>query len=187
MKKIIITMLVCCVSVAWAQVSHNSSPGTAINSNTCVDNTSGAGGITDTIVFAETGTISDVDVRVEIDHTWRGDLQFDVSYSGGGGNVYLAGDHDGSGDNYYATFDDEAGTTCATTCGVTTNCVGTATAAICQPNSPLTAFDGLTSPGTWTLSVCDDAGGDEGTFQFWEMTVSGSGGLPVELQGFSVE
>jgi subtilisin-like proprotein convertase family protein len=59
----------------------------------------------------------------------------------------------------------------------------------CRGNNSLTAFDGLSSPGTWTLSVCDDAGGDEGTLQLWELSVNGMAGdgLPVELVGFGIE
>lgn len=65
------------------------------------------------------------------------------------------------------------------------NCV-TAPGPTCAPDVSLNAYDGLTSPGTWTLAVCDRATGDTGNLVAWEVTVDGDGGLPVDLQGFSV-
>ena len=173
-----------------AAVTRTSSPGANIDSaaNLCTG-ADGAGGVTDTIAFTEnSASISDVDVRVAIDHTWRGDLQFDVAYSGGGGTVVLAADHDGSADNYYATFDDEAATACGTVCGSAANCTA-APGPTCSPDSALTAFDGLTSPGTWTMRVCDDAGGDTGTWNSWAVTANGQPGdeLPVELMEFVID
>jgi len=190
-------VLVVAAFQAGAAVSHSSTDtpigpfGGAAN---CANTTNGLGGIASTIAFAETGTITDVNVRVEITHTWRSDLQFSVTYTGGGGTVTLAGnpDHDGSGDDYYATFDDEAGTACSVACaatGVGPCSAPSAPGPTCSPNQALSAFDGLASPGTWTLAVCDDAGGDSGTLQLWELTVNGMAGdgLPVELVGFGVE
>lgn len=170
-----------------AQVTRSSSPAAAIPDSTC-SGTDGSGGISDTIAYPETGTISDVDVRVAFDHTWRGDLQFHVAYSGGGGNVVLAADHGGfNADNYYATFDDAAGVPCSTVCSTSGACSSLLGSVTCSPNSALSAFNTLASPGTWTFAVCDDAGGDTGTLQTWEITVAGSGGLPVELVGISIE
>jgi subtilisin-like proprotein convertase family protein len=180
------------VMSADAVVVRSNSPGLAVSNTTnACSGTDGAGGVMDTIAYPETGTISDVNVRTEIDHTWRGDLQFDVQYSVGGGIVVLAADHDGSSDDYYVTFDDEAAMPCSTVCGTSggTPPCSAAQPETCQPDNSLTAFDGLASPGTWTIRVCDDAGGDDGTLQLWEMAVNGQAGdgLPVELMGFKVE
>ncbi|RLE20506.1 MAG: hypothetical protein DRJ65_18075 [Acidobacteria bacterium] len=179
---------------ADAQVSHSSAPAIAIDTNNCLGDDGGDGvdGWSDTIAFAEAGTISDVDVTVEIDHTWRSDLQFHVEYSvGAAGAIILAADHgSSSGDNYYATFDDEAATLCddASMCGGdNVTCTDAGTAVTCQPDMALSAFDALTSPGTWTMFLCDDAGGDFGTWNTWTVTVDGDGDLPVELMSFMVE
>jgi len=176
---------------ADAQVSHSSTTVLPISNatNPCTG-ADGAGGVTDTIAFAETGTISDVDVAVEIIHTWRSDLQFHVEYSvGAAGAIVLAADHDGGDDDYYATFDDEAGMLCsdATMCGSGSAICVSGSPATCMPDVALSAFDGLTSPGTWTLMVCDDAGGDDGELMGWTVTVDGDGDLPVELMSFMVE
>jgi len=176
---------------ADAQVSHSSTTVLPISNTTnACTSTDGAGGVSDTIAFAETGTISDVDVAVEIIHTWRSDLQFHVEYSvGAAGAIVLAADHDGGDDDYYATFDDEAGMLCsdATMCGSGSAICVSGSPATCMPDVALSAFDGLTSPGTWTLMVCDDAGGDDGELMGWTVTVDGDGDLPVELMSFMVE
>lgn len=178
---------------AEAQVTHTSNPVLPISNDTnpCAG-ADGTGGVTDTIAFAEAGTISDVDVAVEIIHTWRSDLQFHVEYSvGAAGPIVLAAGHAGSIDNYYATFDDDSPLPCsdATLCGdnAALLCMDAATAQICQPDGVLSAFDTLTSPGTWTIMACDGASGDDGELVAWSVTVSGDGDLPIELMSFMVE
>lgn len=176
-----------------AVVTQTSSPNAPLlPDNGCVDDGAGTGlgGITDAIVFTETGTISDVNVSVEITHTWRADLQASVSYSEGGGTVMLMNNHDTSGDNYFATFDSDAALACsdATMCGLTTGSpCETAPGPVCQPNASLDAFDGFSAPGTFTLTMCDRAAADTGTLVAWSVTLDGDGDLPVELSGFSIE
>jgi len=172
--------------LASAQITNTSTPALAITDNECSVPTFN----TDTIAFTEAGTISDVNIRVAMTHTWRGDIEFYVDYSVGGGPVVLVAPtgHDGSADNYYATFDDAAGTACsdATMCGAAgTACEGPAPGVTCMGDQLLSAFNGQTSPGTWTIYVCDDAGGDVGTLDEWAVTLDGPG-LPVELMSFQV-
>lgn len=185
-----LALLIASPAMAGDVVSMISSPNAAIApDNGCLDDTNGTGGggITDAISFTAAGTIDDVNVRIEVTHTWRSDVQAALTYTGGGGTVRLANNVDSSGDNFFATFDSEGAALCsdAANCGTTTNCV-TAPGPVCQPLEALTAFDGLTSPGTWTLAVCDRAAADNGTLVAWEVTLEGAG-LPVELMGFSVE
>jgi hypothetical protein len=183
------TLIITCAlllgaGLASAQITNTSTPALAIPDNQCVT----PAYVTDDIVFTETGTITDVNVRVAFTHTWRGDLEFFVDYSVGGGPVNLAVGHDGSADNYYATFDDAAAVACsdATMCGASgTACAGPAPGVTCQPDAALSAYNTLASPGTWTISVCDSAGGDTGTLVEWAVTLDGPG-LPVELMSFQV-
>lgn len=170
---------------ASAQITNTSTPALAIPDSECAT----GGYVTDNIAFTEAGTITDVNVRVAITHTWRGDLQFFVDYSVGGGPVDLALNHDGSADNYYATFDQEAALPCIdpTMCemGAGGPCE-TAPGPACQPDGTLSSYYTLASPGTWTISVCDNAGGDTGTLDEWAVTLDGPG-LPVELMSFQVD
>src|SRR5690606_3145021 len=45
-----------------------------------------------------------------------------------------------------------------------------------SPNNPLSAFNGESSLGPWTLFVSDNAAGDTGNIQTWGITYSYSGG-----------
>lgn len=183
---------------AQATVTRTDNAATAVApDNGCLDDTAtgtGLGGITRTIAFTETGTISDTNVNVNFTHTWRGDLQMVLSYTGGGGTVRLANAHgnNANSDNYHATFDSQAALPCSDTTMCSTNVAGggpcqTAPGPTCRPDATLDAFNSLASPGTWTLAVCDRAGQDTGTLDDWSVTLDGTGQLPVELMGFSVE
>lgn len=178
-------------------ITGTSTPGLAIlpDNGCAVDGDAGlgAGGVSDTIAIAQAGTISDVNVQVAFTHTWRSDLQMILSYTGGGGNVRLAnGDgNSANSDNFFATFDTDAATLCsdATLCGSTAAGGGpcqTSPGPTCQPDQPLTAFNTLASPGTWTLTICDRVAQDLGTLDSWSVTLDGQG-LPVELMNFSVD
>jgi len=174
-----------------AQVTRTSTPATGIGDNNCSGG-DGTGGVSDSIAFTEVSAgITDVDVRVAIDHTWRPDLQFHVTYSGGGGSVLMVADHGlTSNDDYYATFDDEAGTSCAAAanCGSGAACSMTsAPGPSCIPDSALSAFDGLATPGTFSIVVCDDSAALTGTLQEWAVTADGPPELPVELVEFGIE
>lgn len=173
-------------------VTRGSMPGAAVGDANC-SGSDGAGGITDTIMFPETGTITDVDVRVEITHSFRSDVQAHVTYSGGGGTVILAADHDGGDDDYYATFDDDGANACSDTaaCGSGGPCtMADDPGPVCTPDNPLSAFNGLLAPGTFTIAVCDDASFDStGVLVEWEVTADGmmGDGLPVELMDYDVD
>ncbi len=176
-----------------AAVTRTSAPGIgpfgAASDCTGLDGT-GSSGFSDAIAFTEVSPdITDVDVRVAFDHSFRSDLQFHVTYSGGGGVVILAADHGSLDNDYYATFDDEAGGPCSTVCGVGggTCSITSAPGPSCIGDSALSAFDPFTSPGTFSLVFCDDAGGDSGTLVSWAVTADGAPQLPVELVEFGVD
>lgn len=189
----VLALLALGLSLTAQTTTKSSSPAAPIPDDSCTG-ADGAGGITDTIdIFNATAGLTDVDVRVEIDHTFRADLQFHVTFTGGGGTVILAADHGGFADNdYYATFDDAAATSCANTtaamqCGSGSACSAANTPGpTCSPDSALSAFNGLTTPNTFTFALCDDAAADTGTLQVWEITATGPG-LPVELQRFEIQ
>ncbi len=175
-----------------AAVTRTSSPGIgpfgASSDCTGLDGT-GTSALSDAIAFSEVSPdMTDVDVRVAFDHSFRSDLQFHVTFSGGGGIVILAADHGSLSDDYYATFDDEAGTPCATACSGGATCSSTsAPGPTCTPDSALAAFDPFTTPGTFSLVFCDDAGGDSGTLVSWAVTANGTPLLPVELVEFDIQ
>lgn len=62
-----ILMLILSVMIASAAPPYISTPNVAIPDNT-------PAGVTDTIIIADSGTITDLDVRLDISHSWIGDL-----------------------------------------------------------------------------------------------------------------
>ena len=95
-------------------------------------------------------SITDVNIRVEIQHPIDEDL--DISVSHAGRTVSLSTDNGGSGQNYTGTtFDDE---------GANGPIVGKSApfTGSFAPEQPLSAFDGLPAQGVWTIRVSDDRG-----------------------------
>ncbi|MDP3905666.1 proprotein convertase P-domain-containing protein [Novosphingobium sp.] len=112
-------------------------------------------------------TISDVNIAVLLAHTYRGDLVMYLRSPAGTRIQLTNGANAGAAQNFNGTFDDEAGTAITS---YTANAAATATTVVppyatsFSPSSSLTAFDGQSSSGTWTLEICDQYGGDSGTF-----------------------
>ncbi len=118
-------------------------------------------GISSTVTVDSPWPVTDVDVLLNITHTYDGDL--DISLVGpGGAAVDLSSDNGGSGENFVATvFDDEAATPITSGSAPFTGSY--------RPEQPLSVFDGGPAAGSWTLKVVDDAGADVGTLDSWEL------------------
>ena len=163
---------------AFAQSPYCSSPNLAIPDNNPT-------GVTDNQNVAATQLITDLNVEVIGTHTWVGDLIFTVTH---GATSVIIIERPGvpatafgcSGDNFSVTLDDEAGTPVENMCLVP----APALAGSATPNNPLSAFDGQSVAGSWTITVSDNSGGDNGTLVTWCLQTTP---LPVELMGFSVE
>ena len=117
-------------------------------------------------VSGVTGQISDVDVTLNITHTWDSDL---AAYliSPLGSRVELFAGVGSDGDNFTNTvLDDEAGTAIAAgTAPFTGNY---------RPVGSLAAFDGQLPNGTWQLEITDAWGGDTGILTNWSLTLTTS-------------
>ena len=132
-----------------------------------------AGGVASTLTVPDSFLITDLDLILNITHTWVGDLQVTLAH---GATSVIALDRPGvpastfgcSGDNISATLSDEAGTPVEGVCGGGTPTItGTF-----RPNNLLSAFDGLNTSGLWTLTVRDLAAADTGTLQSWSLDIS---------------
>lgn len=73
------------------------------------------------------------------------------------------------GDNIFVQLDDEAATSLENVCNTEPAIEGDF-----KPNSPLSAFDGDTSSGTWRLNIADNAAGDTGALSIWCLGVNRS-------------
>ncbi len=140
-----------------------STPGAAIPDND-------PGGVTDTLVVADTGALLDLDVSVEATHTFVGDLVVTLVHQETGTSVTLI-DRPGSppgggcsGDDVDALVDDEAANP------IENQCMAPGPIAIdgsFTPNGVLADFDGEDLAGSWDLTVADLAGADTGTLVEW--------------------
>jgi uncharacterized repeat protein (TIGR01451 family) len=121
-----------------------------------------SGSIVSTITVLEDQPVQDLNVRINISHSYTADL--DIFLTGPNGTqITLSSDNGGSGSDYTDTvFDDEAAT--SITAG-SPPFTGTY-----RPEVPLSTFDGISILGDWELTVTDDAGGDVGTLNSWSIT-----------------
>ena len=156
--------------------TQTESPGTAVGPN--------AGTTTESIItFTDDFAINDVNVTVDIAHTWVGDLTITLIAPDGTTEVELMADGTcGNCDDMTVTFDDAAA-----------DPIGGAAAPISgtfQPSGSLATLDGLMSAGDWTLRILDGANGDGGTFNSWDLQLCSDGNLSVDEvlvnEGFEV-
>ena len=127
-----------------------------------------AAGVTSTLAVADAGPIKDVNATITgITHPFVGDLKLELI--GPDGTIVVLTNRPGgpanSGDNFTNTvFDDEApGTIAAGTPPYTGSF---------RPEQPLSAFDGKSQQGTWTLKVSDLGPADVGTLTGWGTTTT---------------
>jgi len=122
-------------------------------------------GVTSAIaVSGFTGAIPAVDVRLTISHPYDGALDIYLSPPGLG-QIALSTGNGGSANNYTDTLFDDAAAQAITS--------GSApfTGAY-RPEGSLTALEGLSPNGTWTLKVVDHASTDTGTLQSWSLILT---------------
>jgi subtilisin-like proprotein convertase family protein len=123
---------------------------------------------------SEDVTITDLNVFVQIDHSYVGDLAFTLTSPSGTSVVLL--DRPGSpastngcnNSDMIVTFDDSA------TFDLETHCEGTTPwyQGEAAPVEPLAAFNGESTLGTWVLSISDNAGIDTGSLTGFQLLPS---------------
>jgi subtilisin-like proprotein convertase family protein len=120
--------------------------------------------ITSTITVPDSITVLDLDVTLDITHT--GDTDLDVFLIAPNGmRLALFQDVGSLGDNFSGTIlDDEASTGIAAGSAPFTGRF--------QPQSALSALDGIDAAGIWTLEITDDERKDTGTLNAWSLNVT---------------
>ena len=119
------------------------------------------GSVSNTINVPITGVISDVNIGLNVTHTWPNDLLINISNPGNVTQVPVWDRACAGNNNFNVTLNDGSP---AFTC--VANMTGTF-----SPSSPLTAFNGGQANGTWTLSVEDFYNVDTGTLNSWFVQV----------------
>lgn len=140
-------------------------------------------GVSSVINVTNSVTVNDVNVSVNITHTWDGDLTLTL-LSPTGTSVELSSGNGGQDDNYTGTTFDDAGTNPITS--------GSAPfTGTFQPEGSLASLNGESSVGNWTLMISDSANQDTGTLLDWSLEVCGELTLSspesfTEIDNFSV-
>jgi serine protease len=137
--------------------------------------------ISSTLNVTEDVKLSDLNVRVTLTHTYVSDLVITLT-NPTGKTVTLFNRRGGSGDNLTNTiFDDEAGVSVAYAAAPFKGTF--------RADGLLSAFDGLSTKGTWTLKVSDVGRLDAGKLTGWALIAGGTmgggnGGTHVKSLGF---
>jgi len=137
---------------------------------------SGTPTINSTQTVANGSIISDMNVTLNLTHSYIGEVTISV-ISPAGTEVQLFSNSCGSSNNIIATFDD-SGTTAI--CGTTPGITGTVI-----PLQSLTAFNGQTANGLWTMRVKDSGAGDGGALNNWSLTICGV--LPLATVDYKLQ
>ena len=117
-------------------------------------------------VVAVSGNVVDVNVRLNITHTYDADVNIHLRHPDGT-LVELSTANGSSGDNFTNTiFDDEAAISVV---GQPAPFNGSF-----RPEGLLSVLDGKPAAGTWQLQVADTAGQDTGTLNSWSLDLTTS-------------
>jgi subtilisin-like proprotein convertase family protein len=129
--------------------------------------------INSVINIATAVTIADLNVGLDITHTYDGDLDVTL-VAPNGTRVELFSDVGGGGANFVGTvLDDEASSSIQTGAAPFTGRF--------RPEAPLSVLDGLDTVGNWTLEIRDDAGADIGTLNGWELVIAQAADIPPRI------
>ena len=104
-------------------------------------------------------TIGDIDLELDITHTWIGDLGIDL-IAPDNSMINIWDTYCGNEDNLHFILDEEVSV--SSVCGDAWRSGGRINAFGVIPSSTLTAYNGVSSAGTWKLRIRDNAGGDTG-------------------------
>jgi cysteine-rich repeat protein len=145
-----------------ATTNYLSTPGAAIPDNN-------PAGISDTLNVGDAITIGDVNLNLTIDHTWINDLIISLTHPSGSPTVVVWNRACAGQNDIDATADDSAGDVlCAEPTVGSFNPLSAA-------GGELSAFNGLSAAGDWTLSVSDNANLDLGTLVAWSLDITAQG------------
>jgi subtilisin-like proprotein convertase family protein len=122
-------------------------------------------------VPAGTGRITDLDVSINLFHSFDGDLDVTLTHVATGTTVTLFQDVGGTNEGFIIRLNDEAGTDITTASnpkvdGPITGTFNPGGAAL------LSLFEGENLAGEWRLTITDDSAGDTGTLFSWALHAS---------------
>jgi len=108
-------------------------------------------------------TVTDVNVTMNISHTWIGDLVISlISPDNTEIILFNRGCNNGRVQEINVTYDDAASTAISCSSSLSGTYI---------PDSPLSGFNGKNSLGDWTLKAVDYYNGDVGTINNWSLNI----------------
>ena len=119
--------------------------------------------------MTQTGSVTDINVFVEISHTYISDLLLFLDWGPyvAANSVQMSSYKCSYENDIAVTFDDESSSTYSgKTCSGTPALTGDM-----QPQNPLSALDGKSANQTWHLWAFDDYSWDTGTIDNWCLTL----------------
>ncbi len=146
---------------------------TISSSDTPISLPNGTASISSALLVNGSSTISDVNVSVDMDHAWSGDLTFTLAHDGTSVTLIdrpgIPGSTWGcSNDDILATLDDEAAAAVESQCAAGSPAIN----GTFSPNGSLSDFGGGNGNGTWTLTVVDAyTSADAGTLNGWSLEI----------------
>jgi subtilisin-like proprotein convertase family protein/uncharacterized protein YvpB len=127
-------------------------------------------GVTDTVTINDARFIDDLEIRLNISHTWIGDLSIGLTHNETGTAITLinrpspTGDENTCGeDNIMAILDEDITLPAHRECASSPAAIS----GIYFPKESLAAFDMESISGNWNLSVSDLDSGDSGNINQW--------------------
>ena len=132
------------------------------------------GDVTESIItVTEDIIISDINVTVNMFHTFVGDLEIKLVAPDGTTEVMLSNRNGGSGNNYTnTTFDDDAGSSIASGSAPFNGSF--------TPDGDLNDFNGLSSAGDWKLVITDKQDSNGGALLDWTMQICANTSLSID-------
>ena len=128
-----------------------------------------------TATVNKVATIADLDLRIDLNHTFMGDLEITLT-GPNGATATIASNRGGGGSGYQqSSFDDEASLSVAQ--GVPPY------AGSYIPETPLSVFDGGSTQGLWSLRILDIATGDAGSLGAWSLIFTSDGNADADGDG----
>ena len=131
-----------------------------------------ASGVSDVLTVTHPGRISDLNLYLDIHHTWIGDLKATLTHETSNTQITLIdrpgvpnpSDYGCGGDNIDALLDDEGlDGNAETNCGDSPALTGQ----LLPVPGPLSAFDDELLEGRWRLTISDNAASDVGVLNRW--------------------
>lgn len=136
--------------------------------------------VNSTLTVPTTGILSDVNISVNISHSWVNDVTLTL-ISPSGTQVQLVAQPCTYASllNIVATFDDSGS---PIVCGVNPAISGTVV-----PLQSLSAFNGQQMNGIWTLRVLDSVQGDGGAINSWSLNICNITEVPLSVNDNSLQ